>query len=63
MLKQRTEQLRNELDQEEKAKLEGNRRMLEYQQLVAENTSLQKWYDKMKKDLAHVREKGQNKVS
>lgn len=63
MLKQRTEQLRNELDQEEKAKLEGNRRMLEYQQLVAENTSLQKWYDKMKKDLAYVREKGQNKVS
>ena len=62
MLKQRAQELKNLLEQDEKAKLEDDRLMMEYQQLVADNTSLQKWYDKMKKDLANVREKGQNKM-
>ncbi|XP_076819477.1 mitogen-activated protein kinase kinase kinase 7-like isoform X2 [Clavelina lepadiformis] len=56
LLKARGEQLRHELEQDEKAKMQGNQLLLEYEQLVNENTSLQKWYDNMKKDLARVRE-------
>jgi len=57
--KQHGERLRNQLGQGDKENIEDNELMLEYQQLVAENTSLQKWYDKMKKDLARVRENQQ----
>nr|NP_001071829.1 mitogen-activated protein kinase kinase kinase [Ciona intestinalis]BAE06720.1 mitogen-activated protein kinase kinase kinase [Ciona intestinalis] len=56
LLKQRGEQLRLGLADDEREKSEDDRLNVEYQQLVAENTSLQKWYDKMKKDLARVRE-------
>uniref|UniRef100_H2Y4J4 Mitogen-activated protein kinase kinase kinase 7 n=1 Tax=Ciona savignyi TaxID=51511 RepID=H2Y4J4_CIOSA len=56
LLKQRGDQLRLDLVKDEREKMRGDRLTLEYQQLVAENTSLQKWYDKMKKDLARVRE-------
>ena len=62
MLRQRAQELHTLLEQDEKEKLEGDRLTMEYQQLVAENTSLQKWYNKMRKDLAKVREKGQNKL-
>nr|CAB3263630.1 Tak1/MAPKKK7 mitogen-activated protein kinase kinase kinase 7 [Phallusia mammillata] len=56
LLKQRRQQLHNELERDEMENEEGNRLAIEYQRLVAENTSLKKWFDKMKKDLAHVRE-------